>query len=184
MVQCQPTPKARFAAYFAAFLLFAVPRSAAADGSLWLGTGLANLTTLNAGGVLGPGAQVGGSVGLGEFFSVTFDATASHHFANRRNEIPADRVLAASLGVRYNFDVFKYVPYAGLAAAAYLDAPRVADAGVNANAGGKLFLGVDWRFHRKWSFGVDAELHTLLTDLSRFPVYTIVGVNIAYHFRL
>ena len=31
---------------------------------------------------------------------------------------------------------FKYVPYAGIAGAAYLDAPNVADAPLNANAGG------------------------------------------------
>lgn len=183
MWQCQPTPTARFAAYFAVFLLFVCPRAAKADGAVWAGAGLANLTTLNAGGVLGPGVQLGGSVGIGEFFAITADVVGSHHFENRQNEIPSDRVLAASLGIRYNFDVFKYVPYAGLAAAAYLDAPSVSDAPVNANAGGKLFLGVDWRFHRNWSFGPNAELHTLLTDLSRFPVFTFIGVNVAHHFR-
>lgn len=184
MKQSQQGQIRRFSAYFAALAVFATAAPAAADGSVWTAAHIANLTTLRRGGVLGPGAQVGGTLGLGQFFALTADVAASHHFPNAEDEIPGDRVFSGSLGIRYNFDVFKYVPYAGLAGAFYVDAPLVSETPAQPNAGGKLFLGVDWRFHRHWSFGFHGELHALLTDLSRFPVYTLAGLSFGYHFRL
>lgn len=173
----------RFAAFFAAFAALSSAASASAETSLWTAGHLANLTTLRRGGVLGPGAQLGVNVGISDFFALTADAGASYHFANEADEIPGDRVVSLAAGLKYNFDVFKYVPYAGLAATAYLDAPLVAGISAQANAGAKLFLGVDWRFHRFWSVGARGELHTMLTDLGRFPVYTLVGLSASYHFR-
>lgn len=173
----------RITAALAAFAVFATPSDAAAETSLWAAGHLANLTTLRRGGVLGPGGQVGVNVGISDFFALTADVGGSYHLANAKDEIPATRVLSLSAGLRYNFDVFKYVPYAGLAATGYIDAPRVDSSIARANAGGKLFLGVDWRFQRHWSVGFRGELHSLLTDLSRFPVYTLVGLSAAYYFR-
>ncbi len=184
MVQCQPSLKSLSAACFAGFavLLAAVP--ARAEVWLWAGPTIANLTTVRAGGQLGPGAQLGVGVELSESFAVVVDAAASHHPAAPESELPADRVLATSLGLRYDFDVFTYVPYGGIAGAFYLDVPAVTDAIPATNAGGKAFLGVDWRWHRNWSVGAHAELHLLLTDLNRFPVYNFFGLNLAYHIRL
>ncbi len=173
----------RITAVLAAFVALCSPAAASAQTSVWAAGHLANLTTLRRGGVLGPGAQLGVNIGISDFFALTADAGASYHFANEEDEIPGDRVLSLAAGLRYNFDVFKYVPYAGLAATAYLDAPLVSEVPARANAGGKLFLGVDWRFDRFWSVGLRGELHTLLSDLSRFPVYTLVGLSGAYHFR-
>lgn len=173
-----------FAPFFAALTVFVIPSIATADGSVWVAGHLANLTTLRQGGVLGPGAQLGADLELSQFFALTVDAAASHHFANEAEEIPPDRVLSGSLGLRYNFDVFKYVPYAGIAGTGYLDTPLTAMPSTRANAGGKLFLGVDWRFHRYWSTGFRGELHALLTAVDTFPVYTLVGFRVAYHFRL
>lgn len=183
MVQCQPAPTRRFAAIFAGLLLFAIPQIATADGRVWAGAGLANLTSFDDGSLPGPGAQLGLGLDLSEFFALSLDATSSYHFGDADRELPADRVASAALGLRYNFDVFKYVPYAGLAAAAYLDAPAVSGSTVEANFGVKLFLGVDWRFHRFWSVGFHGELHALLTQVQDFPVYTFLGLNAAYHLR-
>jgi hypothetical protein len=167
----------------AVFAALSFPTAAFADGRVWAAGHLANLTTLRRGGVLGPGAELGLGVDLSEFFALSADVTASHHFPNEEDEIPGDRVLGASLGIRYNLDVFKYVPYVGVSATGYLDAPLVDDAEVGANAGAKLFLGIDWRFHRHWSVGFHGELHALLAGTSEFPVYTLVGLSGAYHFR-
>lgn len=183
MVECQPSRFARFATYLAVFTAVSFPALAHADGRIWAAGHVANLTTLRRGGVLGPGAELGLGVDISEIFSLTADLHASHHFPNEAEEIPGDRVLGASLGVRYNLDVFTYVPYVGLAATGYLDAPLAEGAGVGANAGGKLFLGVDWRFHRHWSIGFHGELHALLAGNSQFPVYTLAGLSAAYHFR-
>ena len=184
MFQCQPHRKPLIAAAFAALTALSIPATAGADGSVWTAAHLANLTTLRRGGVIGLGGQLGVNVDLSQYFALTGDVGFSHHFPNEKDEIPGDRVAAVAGGLRYNFDVFKYVPYAGLAVAGYLDAPLVDGANSQVNAGAKLFLGVDWRFHRYWSVGFRGELHSLLTDLSRFPVYTLVGGSFAYHFRL
>lgn len=160
-----------------------VPAVSVAETSVFAAGHLANLTTLRRGGVLGPGAQLGVNVGIGDFFAITADVGGSYHFPNKEDEIPGDRVMSVAAGLRYNFDVFKYVPYAGLAGTFYLDAPLVEAAIPRTNAGGKLFVGLDWRFHRFWSVGLRGELHVLATDFSRFPVYTQVGLAGAYHFR-
>lgn len=184
MLHCQPARICRIPALFAALIaigVVATPRESAADTSVWAAGHLANLTTLRSGGVLGPGAQVGVNIGLNDFFALTVDGIASYHFANEEAEIDASRVFGLAAGLQYNFDIFKYVPFAGVAATAYLDAPLVAS--VSANAGAKLFLGVDWRFHRFWSVGLRGELHALLTDLNTFPVYTLIGLSASYHFK-
>lgn len=183
MRDCQQAQKWRITAILAVFLTLQSPAIATAETSIWAAGHLANLTTLRRGGVLGPGAQLGLNVGFSEFFAFTADAGASYHFPNAEDEIPGDRVMSLTAGLRYNFDVFKYVPYGGLAAAYYLDAPLVEAAIPRSNFGAKLFLGVDWRFHRFWSVGVRGELHVLLTDLSRYPVYTQVGLAGTYYFR-
>lgn len=87
-------------------------------------------------------------------------------------------------GVRYNLDVFTYVPYAGLGITGYIDTPLVDDGPAATNLGAKFIIGVDWRFDRHWSLGFKAELHALATDLGRYPIYSTVGLNVAWHFRL
>ena len=184
MWECQPAPIRRSAALAAVLVALCWPSYAAAEGSVWTAAHLANLTTLRRGGVLGPGGQLGLDVGLGQFFAVTTDFTFSHHFANKEDEIPADRVMGLSAGLRYNFDVFKYVPFGGLSVTGYLDTPLVDESVTQVNAGAKLFLGIQWRFSRFWSTGIRGELHALFSDLNRFPIYTLAGVTFGYHFRL
>lgn len=160
------------------------PAEARADGQLYLGPVAANLNTLGDGGLWGLGGRFGGQLSMGDFWGVFADVAGSYHFENTDEELPADVVSVLSAGLRYNLDIFAYVPYIGLGATAYLDAPLVDGESAQANAGAKFLLGVDWRYDRFWSLGFAAEIHALLTDLDRYPVYSQVGAYLGYHFRL
>lgn len=162
----------------------ALPATASADGRLWLEADAANLNTVGEGGLWGPGLQVGAQLGLTEFWAVFADLGSSYHFEDTEAELPDDLVTQLSAGIRYNLDVFTYVPYAGFGVTGYLDTPIVDDGPANTNLGAKFVLGVDWRWDRYWSLGFKAALHALATDLDRYPVYSTVGANISWHFRL
>lgn len=183
MTECQPRVGRRITAAVAVLAVLLTSAVSSADTRVWAGVGAANLSTVGDGGLWGPAAQLGVNLGLGEFWALTADVGGSHHFANAEQELPADRVGALSLGLRYNLDVFKYVPYLGLAVTGFLDAPLVDDAALQTNLGAKLSLGAEWRFSRTWSVGFRGELHAMATDLSRYPVYSIVGFDFGVHFR-
>ena len=181
---------AQFASVFAMLIcLVALPSMAHADeAEVWAGGAAANLSDFEVG-AWGVGGQVGAQWQFDDFWSVFADYTLSYHFEREASEpeaepIPADVVNALGIGFRYNLDVFTYVPYFGLAAMGYLDSPRVADESLNANAGAKFVLGVDYRWDRAWSLGLVGEIHALVSDLRRYPIYTVFSVNIGYHFRL
>lgn len=169
--------------------LLCAPGSAYADeGEFWFGPAAANLSDFEVG-VWGVGGQAGAQWQFDDFWGLFADYTLTYHFSadpvsEEGETIPADLVNALGVGIRYNLDLFTYVPYFGLAAMGYLDAPQIADEGLNANAGAKLVLGVDYRYDREWSFGLAGEIHALVSDLSRYPVYTVLSVNLGYHFRL
>lgn len=158
--------------------------AAADDGRLWLELDGANLNTVGEGGIWGPGLQLGGQWNATDFWAVYADLGTSYHFGDEELGFRDDLVTAVSVGVRYNLDVFTYVPFVGLGVAGYLDTPLVDDGPANTNLGGKIVVGVDWRFDRSWSAGFKAELHALATDLGRYPVYSTIGLNVAWHFRL
>jgi hypothetical protein len=50
--------------------------------------------------------------------------------------------------------------------------------------GGKLTVGVDWRYDRNYSLGAMIEIHTAFDDPGDFPIYSTLGLNWSYHFRL
>ena len=185
---CQPDALSRALAPLAVAVLglgaLVWPGDARGEGQIYLGPVAANLNTLGEGGLWGAGGRVGGQLALGDFWGVFADVGASYHFEDAEQELAADVVSVASAGVRYNLDVFTYVPYVGLGATAYLDTPLVDGAPARATAGAKFLHGVDWRYDRFWSLGAAAEIHALLTDLDRYPVYSQVGVYVGYHFRL
>lgn len=143
---------------------------------------VANLNTLTAGGQTGPGLQLAGLYGFSEFWALSADISGSYHFPNEEEELDAAMVSVASLQLRYNIDVFQYIPWIAIGAAGYLDRPIVDGAPAQTNLGAKISLGVDYRRSRSTTIGVFAELHALATDLGRFPVYSQAGLLFAYHF--
>lgn len=157
--------------------------ASANEGQFWVGPGVGNLTDFSVG-LWGVGGQAGAQWKFSDFWALTGDYTLTYHFGDDSQEIPSDLVNAVGIGLRYNLDVFTYVPYIGLSAMGYLDAPQVADASLEANAGGKFVVGVDYRYSRSWSIGFSGEIHALLSDLSRYPVFTLMTVHIGYNFRM
>jgi len=155
----------------------------ATQTKFWVGLHGANLNDLGSGGLWGPGAMVGGLLQLDDFWSVALDAGSSYHFENTAEELPAEWVNAFALSLRYNLDVFTYIPWLGLGATFYLDSPQVSDAELQANVGAKLALGIDWRYSRENSIGFYAEIHALASDLNRYPIYSCVGLSWNWHFR-
>ncbi len=157
-----------------------------ADGSVYAGLGGANLTDLGSSGLFGLGGQFGARYDLTEYWAAFADIGGSYHFEKVESEeltLPAQIVSHVSAGVRYNLDVFTYVPWASLALAGYLDTPTTSEGSTNVNAGLKVGLGVDWRLDRFWSVGLYADIHALLTNLDVFPVYSQFGLNLTHHFR-
>lgn len=164
-------------------LLMALSTESQADElTVWAGAGAANLNTLGESGLWGAGAQLGTRLGLNDFWSIALDAGGSYH--PESGDLPAEWVALTSLNLRYNLDVFSYVPWLGLGPTFYLDTAPTAEQEIEANVGAKLSLGVDWRTSRESSWTIFAEIHALSTDLNRYPVYSWIGVAWNYHFRL
>jgi hypothetical protein len=89
------------------------------------------------------------------------------------------------VGLRYNLDVFAYVPYVAVSMVLHQRGP-VADLGERpiSTLGAKASLGLDWRFTRNWSVGGRVELHAVGSSPRQFPAFgTLQGV-LSYHFRL
>lgn len=180
-----------FVALVAAIAITATPMLAQAFGSeghAWGGAGAANVNHAapTAFGWWGPSVRSGLVIHATDFWRLTADAGASHHFGQTIDDEPAGphTVVSAALGARYTFDVFTYVPYAELAGVVHpLGAPSTG------SPGGELFsarigLGLDYRMSREWSVGAAVRLHAPVTQPADFPHYSTLHLQAGYHFRL
>lgn len=180
----------------AAFLLPAVallgalvigPRSAiASDGEarIWGQLGAANAHGVGDDGQWGPTLQLGAAAGITDFWVIAGGIEGSYHFAENADDIPSHEVVGLFAGFRYNLDIFKYVPYLGLSLVNYFSRPPFSAGDEGGGLGAKLSVGVDWRYDRNWSAGGMIELHAPLSDPADFPIYSTIGINLSYHFRL
>ncbi|AWV89375.1 outer membrane protein with beta-barrel domain [Bradymonas sediminis] len=155
----------------------------------WGGLMLANSNDSKPGGQWGAGAQFGFAAGITDFWSIVGGVETSYHLATTSDDdppedIPGMQVLGLFAGFRYNVDIFKYVPYVGLAIENFPLGPRPPSATTASRIGAKLSVGLDWRVNRDYSFGALVELHSALDAPADFPIYSTVGVNLSYHFRL
>ncbi len=167
------------------FCLSHTPRTASAfgdSGQLWIGPSLGNLNSLQGGSNWGVGFQIGAQLNINDFWRMVGGLEGSYHFSDEAREVSAHTVTGAFLGARYALDIFQYVPYLGLALTAYPTRPPAEPTDSGFAAGAKLTVGVDWRVNRTWSLGALADLHMVLTDPSAFPVYSIINLNLSYHF--
>jgi hypothetical protein len=149
----------------------------------WGGLTAANANQLGDSGQWGAGVQLGFRAGISDFWSFSGGVEGSYHLLGA-DEAPNSEVLNLFAGFRYNLDVFQYVPYVGLSVVNFVARPPAAPGDTGALVGGKLTVGVDWRYSREWSLGGMIELHAPLVEPSNFPIYSSAGVNLAYHFRL
>jgi len=176
------------------FALLSALRAAPAEASdgyaqTWAGLMLANANDATPDGQWGAGIQLGFLAGITDFWSIVGGVETSYHLATSIDgdppiDVPATQVLGLFAGFRYNVDIFKYVPYVGLAIENFPLGPRPPEASAAARIGAKLSVGLDWRFERDYSFGALIELHSALDAPDEFPMYSTVGVNFSYHFRL
>lgn len=156
----------------------------AEEGRLRLAPTLANLNDLGAEGLWGLGGLVGVEWAFSDYWAAVLDVGASYHFASEEREIPAQLVSALGVGLRYNIDVFTYVPWVAVSAVGYYHAPLLEDSNNQVAAGARVSFGVDYRLDRHWAVGVFADLHAPFTDLQRYPIYSNVGVTLAWIVRL
>ncbi len=184
-----PVYLAALVAAFGMLVVDALPAEASkGDASLHLTSELANANRSSSEGPhLGAGIQSRLVVGLSDFWGLSFGAETGFHPPASPGDDDLDALAVQDIfaGFRYNLDVFVYVPYIELSAVAYPLAPKLsADKFQRANVGGKLTVGIDWRFDRSWSLGGLVEMHAVGFDMGQFPSYSAIGFNIGYHFRL
>jgi hypothetical protein len=171
-------------------VLSAPAAASASDGyaQFWGGLNLANANAASDGAQWGPGAQVGARFGISDFWSIIGGVGGSYHLETE--DAPASEVLGLFGGFRYNLDVFQYIPYVGLSVENFIFAPpdepdaEGQTGETRSMVGGKFSVGMDWRYSRNWSVGGMVELHAPLVDPANFPIYSTIGLNVAYHFRL
>ena len=150
----------------------------------WLGVMAANVNTASPRGQWGPGFELGFGAGITDFWSIIATAQGSYHLALEDEELEAAPVSSLAAGFRYNLDVFKYVPYLGLAVNTFVVKPSQRDGALRGDISLRGTVGCDWRYDRNWSLGLKIDLHAPLTASGAFPIFSSAGLNLAYHFRL
>ncbi len=172
------------------FFILTTPTAQAfvSQGHVWAGAGAANLghAAPSAFGWWGPSIETGLVVDVSDFWRLTADIGASHHFATTDDDdepIGPHTVVSGALGVRYALDIAIYVPYVGLAVAAHPLGPPS-----SASPNGEFLsfrgtIGLDYRKSRRISLGAAADLHAPMTEPSDFPHYSSIRLHIAYHFQ-
>jgi hypothetical protein len=166
-------------------LVVSIPRgAAAAEGRLRLAPTFSDLNDLGAEGLWGLGAQIGFEWAFSDYWAAIVDGTGSYHFADDEREISAQLVSSTALGLRYNIDIFTYVPWVSVSGVTYLNSPLLENSTNQVAAGARLGFGVDYRIDRNLAVGVFADIHAPFSDLQNYPIYSNVGFNIAWIFRL
>lgn len=126
----------------------------------------------------------GGLAGLdaGYAFTDFWVLRGGYALGEHRSKGAAFRVHQASVGVRYQLDVFEYVPWLSLSPTAYYVtgddvAPQGFSGGVQAG------LGFDWLMSESWALGFAARYHRLFGN-DRFPAYLTLGARLGYRWVL
>lgn len=134
---------------------------------------------------VGPGLQLGFDLSVAERWGVRAGLDASYQLGRTALELPAAPISDLFIGVRYNFDTFKYVPYASAELVGYLTSPPMgtpAAPGVAPALGTRLKIGVLWRPSRNTSMGARIQM----TGASNFRDASLTGAfgfDVGYHWR-
>lgn len=134
----------------------------------------------------GPGVHAGATMNLSESWRLTADVGGSYHFARQVEDderIGPHGVVSIAAGARYAFDVFTYVPYAGLSAVFHPMAPPNATQQAGDPFSLRATIGMDYRASRSRSWGIALDLGAPLLAPDRFPHYSGIRIYGAYHFR-
>lgn len=103
---------------------------------------------------------------------------AGYGYSLHRSKGDAFDVHLASLGVRYQLDVFEYVPWVDLSPSFYA---FTGDGGVESSPlfGFVAGLGFDRLLDPSWSIGAAARYHQLFGE-DRFPAYLTLSIRLGY----
>lgn len=164
-------------------------RASEGEAAISLSSGYTQLSRGDRGLQFGAGAQALATVGVSDFFALRAGAETAYLFERdfEGADVSAEPLVLQNVfaGLRYNLDIFEYVPYVALSIVMHQQGPP-SELGTppRSTLGAKASIGLDWRMSRYWSVGGRAELHSALSAPSRFPaVGTLQGV-LSYHFRL
>lgn len=148
----RPAPLLASALAAAALLSSATP-ARALEREWHVGPDL-GLATFSVGGASASGISGGGHVTYG--LTDAFDAFALVEAARFGSAYPT--AVGGVAGVAYTLDVTQWVPYAGLLGGVY----RLAGGGVDRTSpAAGAALGLDWRFTRGWSAGVQLRYEAI-----------------------
>lgn len=119
---------------------------------------------------------IGGAAELGYAFDGFWVVRAGYGLGQHVSKGDAFFVHQLNLGVRYQLDVFEYVPWIELSPGVYL---ADGDGGPAAGGGVRAGLGFDWLIDPSWSLGFNTHLHQLAME-GRFPAYFTAGARLGY----
>ena len=168
-------------------------RAEAAEGRVAAGVGVAVVRPATELSQLGPVSQLVLGLTLGDFFTLYGGLEGGYMFggegpaaAEDGAPMPLEPYLLHDLflGLRYNLDVFTYIPFVGLALVAYGRGPTAPDGQPAPALGAKLSVGMQYRAWRDWSVGGALELHGALPQLAELSFLGSLTLNLGYHFRL
>lgn len=180
----------RHAVAAAALLLATLPASAYAgrtESRLWLGAGTAFVRAGTNDMQWGPSGQLGFQITLSELWSLQLALDAAYPLSTTVGQgddavtLPATLIAGGSAGVIYNFDVFTYIPFLGLALTGWGAAPPVSRDARGPDLGLKLSLGLLYRPERDWSVGAVIDLHTSLLAIGDFSLASSASLQASYH---
>jgi hypothetical protein len=98
-----------------------------------------------------------------------------YQLGDHRTKGDVFQVHQLSLGVRYQLDVFAYVPWIEVSPTLSLGSGEGGPAG----AGFAVGVGADRLLDERWSVGVGGHLHSIFGG-APFPSYTTVGLRVGY----
>lgn len=131
----------------------------------------------------GGGLAVGGEVayGLSDWLMLKARAGYSRHGLDadmmKKLTESTGQVLLGSVGVEYALDVLKLVPTLELGVGASYILEDGRDNAVDLLL--QVGVGMDYLLTRRYTVGLGAQYHVLLTDPSRVPVYVFIGPRAA-----
>lgn len=163
---------------------FAPSTAHAVDGAAWLSLGGSSLQPGKPYRQLGVGAQLGLNLSIQERWGLQAGADVMRYVAASEFEIAPLLITDGFVGVRYNLDYFKYVPYLSVNAVVF--APNTLIVGepeqgqVAARFGSRLTLGMLWRPRRHWSLGGHLDLTGSIPD---FGLSSALWIDLGYHWR-
>lgn len=119
-------------------------------------------------------AGLDGAFTLDDFWGIR----AGYGFGHHRGKGQAFDAHQLSAGLRYQLDVFHYVPWIDLSPALYL-VPDEGGPGAGAHFGVAAGLGFDRLLDPRWSVGFSARYHQLFGQ-ERFPAYLTLSVRLGH----